>query len=48
MRRETNLSDKQRDDFEIVKRKYKKVIDIITYDDLLQRLDFAIEQIQKM
>ncbi|QHC84727.1 hypothetical protein AS589_07985 [Empedobacter brevis] len=48
MGRETNLSDEQRDDFEIVKRKYKNVIDIITYDDLLQRLDFTIEQIQKM
>ena len=48
MGREANLSDEQRDDFEIVKRKYKNVIDILTYDDLLQRLDFTIEQIQKM
>lgn len=46
--RETNLSSEQKSDFEIVKRKYKNVIDIITYDDLLQRLDFTIEQIQKM
>ena len=48
MGRETNLSDEQKSDFEIVKRKYKNVIDIITYDDLLQRLDFTIGQIQKM
>lgn len=48
MGRETNMSNEQKSDFEIVKRKYKNVIDIITYDDLLQRLDFTIEQIQKM
>lgn len=48
MGRETNLNNEQKSDFEIVKRKYKNVIDIITYDDLLQRLDFTIEQIQKI
>lgn len=48
MGRESNLSDEQKSDFEIVKRKYKNVIDIITYDDLLQRLDFTIGQIQRM
>lgn len=47
MGRETNLSNEQKNDFEIVKRKYKNVIDIITYDDLLRRLDFTIEQIKK-
>lgn len=48
MGREYNLSLEQKEDFEIVKRKYKNVIDIITYDDLLKRLDFTIEQIKKM
>jgi hypothetical protein len=48
MGRETNLNDQQKSDFEIVKRKYKNVIDIITYDDLLKRLDFTIAQIQKL
>ena len=48
MGRENTLSDEQKSDFEIVKRKYKNVIDVITYDDLLQRLDFTIGQIQKM
>lgn len=46
--RENNLSPEQKSDFEVVKRKYKNVIDIITYDDLLQRLRFTIEQIKKL
>lgn len=48
MGRENNLSSEQRKDFEVVKRKYKNVIDIISYDDLLQRLRFTIEQIKKI
>lgn len=47
MGRDNNLSSDQKSDFEIVKRKYKNVIDILTYDDLLQRLQFTIEQIKK-
>ena len=46
--RENNLCAEQKSDFEVVKRKYKNVIDIITYDDLLQRLRFTIEQIKKI
>lgn len=46
--RENNLSAEQKSDFEVVKRKYKNVIDIITYDDLLQRIKFTIEQIKKI
>jgi hypothetical protein len=45
--RDNNLSPEQKEDFEVVKRKYKNVIDIITYDDLLNRLRFTIEQIKK-
>lgn len=47
MGRDNNLNKKQLADFEIVKRKYKNVLDIITYDDLLRRLKFTIEQIKK-
>jgi hypothetical protein len=43
MGRERGLSPEQRQDFEVIKRKYKNVIDIITYDDLLGRLDFTIK-----
>ena len=47
MGRDDKLSDIQRDDFEVIKRKYKNIIDIITYDDLLKRLKFTIEQLKK-
>lgn len=46
MGRENNLAKAQKNDFEVVKRKYKNVIDIISYDDLLNRLKFSIEQIK--
>ncbi len=42
--RDNNLSKEQKKDFEIVKRKYKNIIDIITYDDLIKRLEFTISQ----
>lgn len=48
MGRENNLSVDQKRDFEVVKRKYKNVLDIITYDNLLERLGFMIEQIKKL
>lgn len=47
MGRENNLSTLQREDFEVIKRKYKNIIDIVTYDDLLKRLRFTIDQLQK-
>lgn len=40
------LSSAQRDDFEVIKRKYSNVIDIVTYDDLLARLAFTIDQLR--
>lgn len=46
MGRGISLSPDQRNDFEIVKRKYHNVIDIITYDDLLERLRFTIAQFE--
>lgn len=46
MGRDGYLSKAQRDDFEVIKRQYKNVIDIITYDDLLARLEFMIKQLQ--
>ncbi len=36
--RENNMTKRQLFDFEIIKRKYSNVIDIITYDDLINRL----------
>jgi hypothetical protein len=48
MGREFNLTEDQKMDFEVIKRKYKNVVDIITYDNLLQRLKSTIEQIKKL
>lgn len=43
--RDENLTPKQRADFEFVRRKYKNVIDIITYDDLRRRLQYVLAQL---
>ncbi|MES2654689.1 MAG: Shedu immune nuclease family protein [Bacteroidota bacterium] len=48
MGRENKLSSEQKHDFEVVKRKYKNVIDIITYDNILERLKLTISQIKKV
>lgn len=37
-----NMTTNQKLDFEIIKRKYTNMMDIITYDDLLRRLDRTI------
>ncbi len=36
--RSNNLTNEQKADFEVIKRKYKHLLDIVTYDDLLARL----------
>ncbi len=43
--RDGNLTPVQRRDFEVVKRKYKNIVDIVTYDDLLRRLQFVLRQL---
>ncbi len=44
--RDTDFLDDQRFDFEIIKRKYANIVDIITYDDLLRRLNNIIFMLQ--
>jgi hypothetical protein len=44
--RDNALSVAQRRDFEVVRRKYKNVVDIITYDDLLRRLESVLSQLK--
>lgn len=44
--RDHNLTQAQRHDFEIIRRQYKHIADIITYDDLLRRLKFMLEQLR--
>lgn len=41
------LSARQLLDFEIIKRKYANMVDIMTYDDLLRRLDRIIASLKK-
>jgi hypothetical protein len=43
--RDVNLTEAQRQDFEFVRRKYKSIVDIITYDDLLRRLRYVVTQL---
>lgn len=47
MGRTNDYSPKQIEDLEIIKRKDKNVIDIISYDDLIQRLRTTIEMLKK-
>ena len=43
--RDKEFDDKQKFDLEIIRRKYSNVMDIMTYDDLLRRLDNIIAMI---
>jgi len=45
--RDANLTDPQAADFEFARRKYSNVVDIITYDDLLRRLDNILLALNK-
>ena len=38
MGRTKGLSKEQKLDFEVLRRQYRNILDIITYDDLLERL----------
>ena len=41
---EDDLSEQEKNDFEIVRRKYKNIIDIITYDELIRSLKRLIKR----
>ena len=45
MGRSNNLTKQQQSDFEVVKRKFKNIADIITYDDMLGRLKVLREAV---
>lgn len=44
MGRDVALTPEQRTDFEVIRRKYRHVVDIMTYDDLLRRLKVICAQ----
>lgn len=45
--RSNDFNGEQQKDFELIKRQYKHVADIMTYDDLAQRLNNIISSLQK-
>ena len=45
--RDRDLSMEEKSDFEFIRRKYSNVVDIISYDDLLRRLDNVIESLKR-
>ncbi len=45
--RDIDFFGEQEFDFEIIKRKYANIVDVMTYDDLLRRLDNIIAMIEK-
>ncbi len=45
--RDNNLSTQERFDFEFARRQYSNVVDIISYDDLLRRLDNVVATLTK-
>ena len=44
--RSNEFTDEQKKDFELIKRQYKHVADIMTYDDLAQRLQNIIASLK--
>ncbi|WP_266126072.1 Shedu immune nuclease family protein [Acinetobacter bereziniae] len=44
--RDNNFSDKHKFDFEFIRRKYSNVLDIMTYDDLLRRVENIISMLR--
>lgn len=48
MGRDINMTKEQLADFEIIKRKYKNVMDIFTYDDLIRRMEIILVQLKRI
>jgi len=46
MGRSNTLSDVQRREFEVLRRDSKGIVDIVTYDDLLARLQAVLDQLR--
>lgn len=44
--RDNDLTDQQKADFEIFRRQNKNVVDVVTYDDLLRRLEMVLRQLK--
>ena len=46
MGRDADMTSDQRDDFEVTRRHYKHIADIVTYDDLLRRLEAVLSKLR--
>jgi hypothetical protein len=46
MGKTSGFNKAQKDDFEVIKRKYTNVLDIISYEDLIYRLEMVIEMLK--
>ena len=46
MGRDVDMTPDQRDDFEVTRRHYKHIADIVTYDDLLRRLEAVLSKLR--
>jgi hypothetical protein len=46
MGRDDDLTSDQKGDFEMYRRQHKNIVDVMTYDDLLRRLDRVLEQLK--
>ena len=44
--RDNDLTTEQKMDFEMYRRQHKNIVDVITYDDLLRRLDRVLGQLK--
>ena len=44
--RSEGFSKRQRQDFEVIRRKYAHIIDIVTYDDLISRVENVLMQLK--
>lgn len=45
--RSDKLSKEQKDDFELIRRQYKDIVEIMTYDDLQNRLNNLVEKLKQ-
>jgi len=46
MGRDRDMTSRQRHDFEVVRRHYKHIADIVTYDDLVRRLAAVLTKLR--
>lgn len=48
MGRSNDLSMEQKFDLEIIKRQHKNIVDIMTYDDLMERLENIVKKLENV